>query len=218
MPSVRNRPAHPLSPVYPHRPLHVPEPRNSLCLEILQSVRTERAPRPGLNTPPRSVSAQQRQAGLDIARNTVREVARAREQREREQQLKDMTRGYTRRELEQQQTRRWRPGDVYAPHDLSGVEMAKWKRVRRQPKARADVLDQLGMNPLQHYKNFSIMSEYMTDMGRIRHNTDTGLRPVNQRRMAKAVRRAIGLGLMPSVYRHPEILRGEMLRNRQLLA
>jgi small subunit ribosomal protein S18 len=50
------------------------------------------------------------------------------------------------------------------------------------------------------------MSEYMTEMGRIRHSSETGLRPVNQRKIAKAIRRAIGLGLMPSVHRHPEIL------------
>ena len=55
-------------------------------------------------------------------------------------------------------------------------------------------------------QNFSIMSEYVTDMGKIKHNKDTGLRPRNQRKMAKAVRRAIGLGLIPSVYRHPQIL------------
>lgn len=47
----------------------------------------------------------------------------------------------------------------------------------------------------------------MTTMGRIRHSSDTGLRPVNQRKIAKAVRRAIGMGLHPSVHRHPEILR-----------
>lgn len=51
------------------------------------------------------------------------------------------------------------------------------------------------------------MSEYMTPMGRIRHSDDTGLRPVNQRKMAKAIRRAIGLGLHPSVHKHPEILK-----------
>lgn len=50
------------------------------------------------------------------------------------------------------------------------------------------------------------MSEYMTEMGRIRHRKSTGLRPVNQRKLAKAIRRAIGVGLMPSVHRHPEIL------------
>jgi small subunit ribosomal protein S18 len=58
------------------------------------------------------------------------------------------------------------------------------------------------------------MSEYMTDMGRIRHSRETGLRPKNQRRMAKAIRRAIGVGLMPGVHKHPELLRIEM-NNRQ---
>ena len=58
-------------------------------------------------------------------------------------------------------------------------------------------------------QNFSIMSEYVTDMGKIKHNKDTGLRPRNQRKMAKAVRRAIGLGLIPSVYRHPQVLMNE---------
>lgn len=61
-------------------------------------------------------------------------------------------------------------------------------------------------------QNFAIMSEYVTDMGRIRHRSETGLRPVNQRKVAKAIRRAIGLGLMPSVYKHPEILIDNMAR------
>ena len=61
----------------------------------------------------------------------------------------------------------------------------------------------LTLNVLQ---NFSVMSEFISDMGRIKHRNETGLRPVNQRRMAKAVRRAMGIGLMPGVHRHPEIL------------
>lgn len=47
----------------------------------------------------------------------------------------------------------------------------------------------------------------MTVMGRIKHSRETGLRPVNQRKVAKAIRRAIGMGLHPSVHWHPEILR-----------
>ena len=46
-------------------------------------------------------------------------------------------------------------------------------------------------------------------MGRIKHGNETGLRPVNQRRMAKAIRRAMGIGLVPGVHRHPEILSRE---------
>ena len=53
------------------------------------------------------------------------------------------------------------------------------------------------------------MTEYMTSMGRIRHSRETGLRPVNQRRIAKAIRRAVGMGLMPSVHKHPEMLEAE---------
>lgn len=51
-----------------------------------------------------------------------------------------------------------------------------------------------------------MISEYMTPFGRIKHSDETGLRPANQRKMARAIRRAIGLGLHPSVHRHPMLL------------
>jgi len=51
-----------------------------------------------------------------------------------------------------------------------------------------------------------MLSEYVTEMGRIKHSSETGLRPVNQRRMAKAIRRAIALGFMPPTHKHPEYL------------
>jgi small subunit ribosomal protein S18 len=59
------------------------------------------------------------------------------------------------------------------------------------------------------------MSEYMTPMGRIKHSKETGLRPVNQRRIARAIRRSIGMGMMPSVHRHPEILQQDARRSDQ---
>lgn len=46
----------------------------------------------------------------------------------------------------------------------------------------------------------------MTAMGRIQHSRLTGLRPVNQRKVAKAIRRAIGMGIHPSTHKHPNIL------------
>ncbi|KAK2762799.1 hypothetical protein FQN54_000974 [Arachnomyces sp. PD_36] len=116
------------------------------------------------------------------------------------------------KQLEKNQTRPWKPGDVYAPHDLSPAEMKKWKQ-RKSPST--DAFDALSINPLHQYKNFSIMSEYMSEMGRIRHSSETGLRNVNQRKIAKAIRRAIGLGLMPSVHRHPEVLALEQLSRVQ---
>jgi len=59
------------------------------------------------------------------------------------------------------------------------------------------------------WQNYAMMSEFMTDMGRIKHSRMTGLRPKNQRRIAKAIRRSIALGLMPSVHKHPHILAAE---------
>jgi small subunit ribosomal protein S18 len=52
-------------------------------------------------------------------------------------------------DLSKQITRRWRAGDVYAPHDLSEVEMAKWKK---REKPNYDVFDILDFNPLDHYR------------------------------------------------------------------
>lgn len=67
-------------------------------------------------------------------------------------------------------------------------------------------------------KNFSMMSEYMTPMGRIKHRKETGLRAVNQRKISKAIRRAVGMGLLPSVHKHPEVLEVEAReRNTRLM-
>ena len=51
--------------------------------------------------------------------------------------------------LEKFQYRRWRAGDVYAPHDLSSVAM---KHARQRPGPRTDVFDLLGINPMNEYK------------------------------------------------------------------
>jgi hypothetical protein len=53
------------------------------------------------------------------------------------------------RTLERNFTRDWRPGDVYAPHDLSGAEARKFKK-RKRPTT--DAFDALSMNPLDCYK------------------------------------------------------------------
>ncbi|KAK0909277.1 hypothetical protein LTR57_016462 [Friedmanniomyces endolithicus] len=150
---------------------------------------------------------------IDNPRQTALEATADRQRLKREQALAELARPYSRRDLEQQIPRRYKLGDVYAPHDLSGTEMGKWRKMRRKPRVvshGSDVLDSLGVDPREHYKNFSMMGEYVSEMGRIKHRSETGLRPVNQRRMAKAIRRAIGTGLMPSTYRHPELLRDDL--------
>ncbi|MCJ1255670.1 hypothetical protein MMC24_003487 [Lignoscripta atroalba] len=127
--------------------------------------------------------------------NTADQRSRTMEQVDKANRAKD---------LDKLQTRRWKQGDVYAPHDLTPAEMKKWKM---RKKSSVDAFDILAINPVDQWKNYSIMSEYMTSMGRIRHSRDTGLRKVNQRRIAKAIKRAVGMGFMPSVHKHPEMLR-----------
>ena len=46
--------------------------------------------------------------------------------------------------------RKWQPGDIYSPHDLSGVEMNKWRLTRGKP--RIDAFETLGINPINEYK------------------------------------------------------------------
>ncbi|KAG5984710.1 hypothetical protein E4U43_006160, partial [Claviceps pusilla] len=48
-----------------------------------------------------------------------------------------------------QMPRRWAAGDVYSPHDLSPVEMQKW---RKRSLRKNDVVDVLGIRPLDMYK------------------------------------------------------------------
>lgn len=54
-----------------------------------------------------------------------------------------------RENLARQSTRNWKPGDIYAPHDLSPQEMVKWKQPKQPTK---DIVDMLGLNPLDHYR------------------------------------------------------------------
>ncbi|KAK3900409.1 ribosomal protein S18 [Staphylotrichum tortipilum] len=118
--------------------------------------------------------------------------------------IQDMRQNTVTENYARQMPRRWRAGDAYSPRDLSPYEMGKWRKSRRPD---GDVVDILGFNPVDNYKNFALISEFMTSAGRIKHSRETGLRPVNQRKMAKAIRRAIGMGLHPSVHKHPELLR-----------
>ncbi|KAI1865810.1 uncharacterized protein JN550_008068 [Neoarthrinium moseri] len=109
----------------------------------------------------------------------------------------------TAEEYMRQMPRRFNIGDLYAPHDLSPVEAAKHRKITT---VQRDLVDLLGLRPQDMYRNFSFISEFITPHGRIKKSYYTGLRPVNQRKLAKAIRRAVGQGLHPSVHKHPEIL------------
>jgi small subunit ribosomal protein S18 len=68
----------------------------------------------------------------------------------REETSRNMLEQAERDNYSRQVFRRWQPGDVYAPKDLSGPEQKKWKNARRT--AGSDAFDTLGINPINEYK------------------------------------------------------------------
>ncbi len=80
------------------------------------------------------------------SRQTQRMAARAEERQRTLERLQQqqVTSSYLR-----QMNRRWRAGDVYAPHDLGPEEMAKFRKISRR---KVDVLDALGLNPKDEYR------------------------------------------------------------------
>lgn len=77
-------------------------------------------------------------------------------------EIENLKRG---QDLSRQITRRWKAGDVYAPHDLSAVEMAKWKN-RGRPTH--DVFDVLDFKPMEHYRVGFLHSSWLSHFNRSR--------------------------------------------------
>lgn len=65
-------------------------------------------------------------------------------------QTREMIESERRSQFQRQIYRKWVPGDVYSPHDLTGLEMKKWKFGRKKPQQ--DAFDILGINPINEYK------------------------------------------------------------------
>ncbi|CAF9914778.1 MAG: hypothetical protein GOMPHAMPRED_008262 [Gomphillus americanus] len=136
------------------------------------------------------------QEAIRASRERFAQGAKAREER--------TTRERSQQGMERLMARKWQGGDLYTPHDLTPREILKFSKTTNPSK---DVFDVLGLNPLDAYKNPVLLAEFMTSGGKIKHPSETGLRPVNQRKLAKTIRRAIGMGIMPSCHVHPEMLR-----------
>lgn len=125
------------------------------CIETLQSTRSANSsPQPQHQTPANApaVAPLPPQDAFGFANRAVASIAESNNRAKVDEQARTLARGADRKGLEQQQIRRWNVGDVYAPHDLSGVEQSKWKRLKQKPRPRWDVLDQLNINPMDHYK------------------------------------------------------------------
>ncbi|KIO30200.1 hypothetical protein M407DRAFT_156658 [Tulasnella calospora MUT 4182] len=55
----------------------------------------------------------------------------------------------------------------------------------------------LGLNPAKEFRNSRLMSDFVTDMGMIKNRGATGLTRKNQRMVAKAIKRARNMGILP---------------------
>jgi small subunit ribosomal protein S18 len=123
--------------------------------ESLQTTRTataSRQPQYQQSSTSPAVAPVPPQDAFSFANKAVASIQESNDRVKRDEQARTIARGVDRKGLEMQQIRRWNVGDVYAPHDLSGVEQSKWKRLKQSPRPKWDVLDQLNLNPMDHYK------------------------------------------------------------------
>ncbi|KAG1049503.1 hypothetical protein G6F43_008169 [Rhizopus delemar] len=97
-------------------------------------------------------------------------------------------------------------GDLYHPQDLNDNLYRESLRARRGRSSAPtqDPFDVLGLDPLQEYKNYKLLSNFVSDMGKILPREQTGLTAKNQRKLAKAVKRARAMGLMSSTNNRTE--------------
>lgn len=68
---------------------------------------------------------------------------------------------------------------------------------------RTDFLYQSGIDPVKEAMNSSLMSAFVTDMGKIRSRGESSLTWKSQRRVGKAIRRAKMMGIIPVLSRRP---------------
>jgi small subunit ribosomal protein S18 len=117
---------------------------------------TPHAPRANFNPRPRTLSPGNERASqnlLSLIDRTAQRKERQRTQRTAAHaggnSAEDLARHKTATRVTKQISRRWKTGDVYAPHDLSEVEMKKWKQ---RGKPAVDVFDVLELDPLVEYR------------------------------------------------------------------
>lgn len=67
----------------------------------------------------------------------------------------------------------------------------------RAESEKHDIFRQLDIDPLHEVFNSHLLSNYVTDMGRIQKRSETQLTWRSQRKLGKAIRRAKQMGIIP---------------------
>ncbi|KAI9203979.1 ribosomal protein S18 [Polychytrium aggregatum] len=97
-------------------------------------------------------------------------------------------------------SRVFKPYQTYKPTDLNDEIYWQEKQTsekRKAPEKKEDFFAVRNWNPIKVYKNTVIFPQFLDDNGAILSRKATGLTRLNQQRMAKAVRRARAMGLIP---------------------
>lgn len=92
-------------------------------------------------------------------------------------------------------------GDIYHPEDLNDTRYRESLRQRRGKPTppTEDPFEVLGLDPLHEYKNFRLLTHFVSDMGKILPREQTGVSAKNQRKLAKAIKRARAMGKLQQV-------------------
>ncbi|CDO71322.1 hypothetical protein BN946_scf184908.g80 [Trametes cinnabarina] len=92
-------------------------------------------------------------------------------------------------------------------HDVYTQKPRMTKRPKLGPDASTsrylDVFHQLDIDPLEECLNSSLLSRFVTTMGKIKGRNETNLTWKNQRKVGKAIRRAKMMGIIPQLSRRP---------------
>jgi ribosomal protein S18 len=86
----------------------------------------------------------------------------------------------------------FKPKQTYSPRDLN-AKNAQWV-LKKKHQEKVDILEEFRIDPLKDYKNVRMLSHFVTEMGFIKPRVETGLSMQNQKKVAKAIRRARAMG------------------------
>ncbi|KAJ3055160.1 hypothetical protein HK097_011314 [Rhizophlyctis rosea] len=119
----------------------------------------------------------------------------------------------------------FKPGETYEPKDLNNENLESWRKKNKVDLVDVCVRDKI--NPYEKYKDGRWLSRFVTEMGYIKRRDQTGgcretlgtvrgqrlmeenfhfagLRAHNQRAVAKMIRRARAMGIMPYTSKLPD--------------
>jgi len=106
-----------------------------------------------------------------------------------------------------------KPYQPVTPRTFTMQDRTKKKSILKRPylgpsakvSRRKDVFHQLGIDPLQESLNPTLLSYFVTDMGRVMSRAETQLTWRSQRRLSKAIRRAKMMGIIPLHSKKPRL-------------